>query len=137
MKLSELGQQKVQVISEPQPAKQGAPQSASLRLSEINPEAVSVVAQPQQSAETELDQLKKRTESWLKYPVEIGRQIDRFTGAPVRAAIGAFQDDRELFEQLEGKVAADRWQKEATRHLHDKLLPIPQPTSVESYIKAF
>jgi hypothetical protein len=50
---------------------------------------------------------------------------------------GAFNNDRELFEQLEGKVAADRWQKEATRHLHDKLLSIPQPTSVESYIGAF
>lgn len=92
IKLSELGEQKITVISEPeqQPTQRGG----SIKLSDVPQDAVTVVSQPKPIQETELDQLKKRQESFLEWPVAIGRQVDRFTGAPVRAAIGAIQDDK-------------------------------------------
>jgi len=103
-KLSELGQQKVTVISEPVETEKPAA-GTTMKLSDVRPDAVVVVSEPKKTVqETELDQIRTRASSWLAPVVAAGRQFDRFTGAPIRAAIGAVQDSKNpataLFDQF-------------------------------------
>lgn len=106
-KLSELGQQKVSVVYEPEEPKSAQTGGSTLRLSEMKPDAVTVVSQPKTEAETEVDQIKKRAGSILAPVVAAGRFIDKFTGAPTRAAIGAIQEGGNPFQAFGKQFGAE------------------------------